>query len=55
MVDVIEEFNKMKQEGSVDEYLMRFEELKVSIDVVYSTLDEAYFVSNLTSGLNKEL
>ena len=32
MVDVIEEFNKLKQTGSVESYQVHFEEFKVSHD-----------------------
>lgn len=54
-MDIIEEFNKMKQEGSVDEYLVRFEEHKAVIDVAHLMLDEPYSVSSFISGLNEEL
>ena len=31
MVDIVEEFNKLRQDGSVEDYLRRFEELRAMI------------------------
>lgn len=54
MADV-KKFNKLKQEGSVMEYQVRFEELKSLMLNSHPTLTEAFFVSRLISGLNEEL
>jgi len=51
MADVIQEFNKLKQEGAVIEYLEKFEELGVSMWNAQPTLTEQYFVSSFISGL----
>jgi len=55
MTDVVEEFNKLKQEGAVEDYLIRFEELKSLLTLSYPTLDEPYFVSSFISSLKDEL
>ena len=55
MIDIIEEFNKLKQERSVLNYQIKFEELKSLMIVSHPTLTEAYFVSSFISGLNEEL
>ena len=39
ITDVVEEFNKLKHEGVVDDYLIRFEELKSLLTLSYPTLD----------------
>lgn len=54
-MDIIKEFNKPRQEGSVKEYQTRFEELKSLVIISYLTLNEAYFVSSFVTGLNDEL
>ena len=54
-MDVIEEFNKLRQEGLINEYQTRFEELKSLLIISYLTLNEAYFVCSFISGLNDEL
>ena len=53
--NVIEEFNKLKQEGWVMEYYIRFEELRSLLLNSHPTLTEPCFVSSFISGLNKEL
>jgi len=55
MVDIVEEFNKLKQVKSVESYQKRFEEL-MSLMIHHNPhLSEAYFVSSYLSGLNDEL
>ncbi|WOH05166.1 hypothetical protein DCAR_0624580 [Daucus carota subsp. sativus] len=54
-VDEQEEFNKLVQEGSVMEYIDRFEELKAVLLCRNANLDESYFVSSFISGLKGEL
>lgn len=54
-MDVIEEFNKLKQTDSVETYQVRFEELRSLMLQHNPHLSETYFVSNYLSGLNEEL
>ncbi|KAL4281537.1 hypothetical protein GQ457_03G002250 [Hibiscus cannabinus] len=53
--DVVEEFNKIVQKGSVEEYQERFEELQPLMLQQNSQLSEGYFVSSFISGLKEEL
>ncbi|KAL4351905.1 hypothetical protein GQ457_06G037700 [Hibiscus cannabinus] len=53
--DVIEEFNKLIQKGSVEEYQENFEELKPYIIQQNPYQGEPYFVSSFLSGLKEEL
>lgn len=55
MTDTIEEFNKLRQEGSTNDYHIKFEELKSFFIISHLTLDELYFVSSLISVLKDEL
>ncbi|KAL4346826.1 hypothetical protein GQ457_17G013770 [Hibiscus cannabinus] len=53
--DIIEEFNKLVQRTTVDEYQERFEELKPYIIQQNPYQEETYFVSSFLSGLKEEL
>ncbi|GMI63964.1 hypothetical protein HRI_000065700 [Hibiscus trionum] len=53
--DVIEEFNKLTQRTTVEEYQDKFEELKPYMLQLNSSLSENYFVSSFVSGLKEEL
>ncbi|KAL4289482.1 hypothetical protein GQ457_14G000540 [Hibiscus cannabinus] len=55
LTNVIEEFNKLFQHSSVDEYQTRFEGLQPFMLHHNSQLGEAYFVSNFISGLKEEI
>lgn len=55
VADTIEEFNKLRQTGSVGTYLKKFEELRAYMVSHNHHLSEAYFVSSFMSGLNEEL
>ncbi|XP_052203128.1 uncharacterized protein LOC127808594 [Diospyros lotus] len=55
VVDTIEEFNKLRQTGSVGSYLKKFEELRSYMVSHNHHLSEAYFVSSFMSGLSEEL
>jgi len=55
MTDVIEEFNKLKQERSVMKYQNWFEELRPLMLNSQPALTEHYFVSSFFSGLMDEL
>ncbi|KAL4281742.1 hypothetical protein GQ457_03G022050 [Hibiscus cannabinus] len=53
--DVVEEFNKLVQKGSVEDYQERFEELHPLMLQQNTQLSEGYFVSSFISGLKEEL
>ncbi|KAL4378560.1 hypothetical protein GQ457_02G035680 [Hibiscus cannabinus] len=53
--DVVEEFNKLLQKGSVDDYQEKFEELKPYMLQHNPHLDEDYFVSSFVSGIKEEI
>ncbi|KAL4308216.1 hypothetical protein GQ457_01G023920 [Hibiscus cannabinus] len=53
--DVIEEFNKLHQTSTVEEYQERFEALQPFILQINAQLGEAYFVSSFISGLKEEI
>jgi len=55
MTDVIEEFNKLRKNGLVIEYQVRFEELRSLMWNSQPTLTEQYFVTSFISGLKDEL
>ena len=54
-MDVIEEFNKLIQKTSVEDYQEKFEELKPYMLQYNPHLEEGYFVSSFISGLKEEL
>ncbi|XP_027124419.1 uncharacterized protein [Coffea arabica] len=53
--DIVEEFNKLQQGGSVREYQEQFEELKPLMLIKNRNLDENYFISSFISGLKEEI
>lgn len=55
MTDIVEEFNKLRQVSSVEEYQTRFEELKYLLMISHPTLDEQYFMLSFISRLSDEL
>ena len=55
MMDIVEEFNKLRQEGTIQNYQLRFEELKLLMINFNPHLTEAHFVSSFISGLSEEL
>ena len=55
MTNVVEEFNKLRQGGSVQAYQQRFEELKALMLISNPTFSKEYFVSSFISGLNVEI
>ena len=55
MRDIIEEFNKLKQEGTVQAYQLKFEELRSLMMVHNPHLSEEYYVSSFISGLGDEV
>ncbi|XP_027102590.1 uncharacterized protein [Coffea arabica] len=54
-LDIVEEFNKLQQVGTVEEYEEKFEELKTLMLTKNPRLDESYFVSSFISGLKEEI
>jgi len=55
MVDIVEEFNKLKQIGTIIEYLLKFEELKSLMLHRNPYLTNEYFVLSFISGLSDDL
>ena len=55
MTNVVEEFNKLQQEGFVMDCLVKFKELKLLMILYNLTLNEIYFVSTFVNGLKDEL
>ncbi|KAF5203421.1 hypothetical protein FRX31_006991 [Thalictrum thalictroides] len=53
--NVIEEFNKLLQTGSILEYQEKFEELQALVLLKNKNLDEGYFVDSFISGLKAEI
>ena len=53
--DSVEEFNKLTQEKSVDDYIERFEELKSLMSALNPALSESYYVSSFISGLKEDI
>nr|XP_027123207.1 uncharacterized protein LOC113739959 [Coffea arabica] len=53
--DIVEEFNKLQQVGSIEDYQERFEELKPLMMIKNRNLDENYFISSFISGLKEEI
>ena len=53
--DVVEDFNKLQQSGTVEDYQEKFEELKSLMLVKNPHLSESYFVSSFISGLREEI
>ncbi|VFQ81961.1 unnamed protein product [Cuscuta campestris] len=52
---VVEDFNKLVQDGSIDEYLEKFEELKSLMLQRTPILPEDYFVASFIGGLKSHL
>jgi len=52
-IDVKKEFNKLKQKGTLEEYQVRFKELRSLLSLSHPFLDGAYFVSSFISGLDE--
>lgn len=53
--NIIGEFNKLNQIGTVEEYQEQFEELKPFMITKFRTLDEEYFTMSFISGLKEEI
>ncbi|XP_027122021.1 uncharacterized protein [Coffea arabica] len=53
--DVMDEFNKLQQRGTVEKYEEKFEELKTLMLMKNPRLDELYFVSSFISGLKEKI
>nr|CAD1832016.1 unnamed protein product [Ananas comosus var. bracteatus] len=55
LVDVVEEFNKLVQTGTVDEYQEQFEDLRARLLITDSQFSLDYFLSSFLSGLKDEI
>ena len=55
MMDVVEEFNKLRQTSNVESYQKCFEELRSLMIQHNPHLSETYFVSSYLGGLNDKL
>lgn len=53
--DIVEEFNKLTQVGTVDEFLGKFEELKAQMLVRNPNLNESHFLSSFVGALKEEI
>ena len=53
--NIIGEFNKLRQTGSVEEYHESFEELKAFMVAKHRSLDEDYYIKSFVSGLKEEV
>ncbi len=53
--DVVEEFNKLTQHKTVDEYHEQFKELRVRLLTTKSHFTSEYFLSSFLSGLRDEI
>ena len=51
----VEEFNKLNQTGSIDEYLERFKELKSLMQVRNPLLPADYYVDSFVGGLSPQI
>jgi hypothetical protein len=51
----VEEFNKLIQDRSVDDYIERFEELRSLMSALNPSLIESYYVSSYISGLKEDI
>ncbi|XP_038999500.1 uncharacterized protein LOC120125070 [Hibiscus syriacus] len=54
-VDIVEEFTKLVQKGTVEEYQDKFEELQPHMLLQNPTLGEEFFVSLFVSGLREDI
>ena len=55
MRDIIEEFNKFKEEGTVQVYQQKFEKLRSLMMMHNPPLSEKYYISSFISGLGDEI
>ena len=53
--DSVEEFNKLNQDKSVDDYIERFEELRSLMSALNPSLAESYYVSSFINGLKEDI
>jgi hypothetical protein len=53
--DIVKEFNKLIQDGNMDEYIEKFEEMRSLMGALNPLLPEAYYVSSFISGLKDEI
>lgn len=51
----MEEFMRIKQGGSIDEYLDKFEDVRIWLEKVMPALGETYLLSIFTGGLKDDV
>ncbi|OIT37800.1 putative mitochondrial protein [Nicotiana attenuata] len=54
-LDIIDEFSKLGQEGSIEAYQEKFEELRIHMMMINPHLNELHFVASFVSGLRPEI
>lgn len=54
-IDIVDDFNNLKQTGSVEGYQKKFEEPKSYVLLVTSLLNDIHFISSYVIGLKPEL
>ncbi|XP_070022047.1 uncharacterized protein [Nicotiana sylvestris] len=55
MEDVVEEFNRLQQKSNVEDYLVKFDDLKAQMIVRNPALNDAHFLSSFVGGLKDEI
>lgn len=55
MEDRVEEFNRLTQTGSVEEFLGKFEDLKAQMIMRNPSLNESHFLSSFVGTLKEEI
>lgn len=55
MEDIVEEFNKLSQVGTIDEFLVKFEDMKAQMLIRNPLLDESHFISSFIGALKEEI
>lgn len=53
--DVVVEFNKLQNTGTIDEFLGKFEDLKAHMLIRNPILQEAHFLSSFIGALKEEI
>ncbi|OIT26263.1 putative mitochondrial protein [Nicotiana attenuata] len=54
-LDIIDEFSKLRQEGSIEAYQEKLEELRIHMMMINPHLNKLHFVTSFVSGLRPEI